>query len=860
VGDSHTALVRSDRESGRGRRGRRTALGSFFGSRRGRWLRPLGAVGLVVLGINVTAAAPASAAIVTTQASLVDGNLTIVGSGAQPNSTVTVDNGLPTGQVDGNGDFSISASGFSEPSCVATLFDGSVSVEVTFSGCTPTISRPFVVPPSPSPVAPPSGAQVEEPVSLSWQPPATPRGVSFRWQLSMRRDFAAVVLTATVGPKSTSTLLSGLGPGTYYWRVQSVRFPPEPYFPLFGRWTRWQSLTITGEAAGTPGRPKLKAPAAGSEYHPEESYPIQWTSVTGATSYQLQLAPDATFAPGTLLVDVPESGTEAHAPLMKFQTPLYIRVFGVSASGVRGLPSPTVAVRLTYHAPVPEPPRLLAPATGARVQLPVILKWTADPNPQIEGYQLEINSTPNFSGGCGGIEECVTGLSQPRDTLPSLPAGVQYWRVRSFHGLAKPNAAAVTGWSLARSFTVSNASPKVESLTIDVYTEGGVVLRSHTRVFSGTNEDNEAFGIVQLSTPAPTGGATIALASSNPKDAVVEPSISIAAGQAQGTFTIEPMQVARPVPLTLSATLGGDAVTAPLTVEPARLNQEFIESNQQLHHTYVPNFFSGGTDLVGTLLFNGNAPNGSVVALASSSPAASVPSRVIAAGQLMSFAITTRQVVISTPVVLTASWRSRTVSVKMTLQPPPTLQTPEPGVSFATGHVVVFRWHTPAGLSSQLQVADNAAFANPITDFDTDISQAWAISSLPSETLYWRVLGVDVYGNEGPAPAARTFTVRPPKGPLPAPTLEFPANGATVTAGQEVSFFWQPVNGAASYKLEVGTSATFERPFVVHKTARDNQVNTRNLPVGTLYWRVRAADSKGSGMWSNTFQLTVASN
>ena len=45
-------------------------------------------------------------------------------------------------------------------------------------------------------------------------------------------------------------------------------------------------------------------------------------------------------------------------------------------------------------------------------------------------------------------------------------------------------------------------------------------------------------------------------------------------------------------------------------------------------------------------------------------------------------------------------------------------------------------------------------FTNPVADFDTDISQAWALSSLPSGTLYWRVLGIDIYGNDGPPPPA----------------------------------------------------------------------------------------------------------
>jgi hypothetical protein len=195
----------------------------------------------------------------------------------------------------------------------------------------------------------------------------------------------------------------------------------------------------------------------------------------------------------------------------------------------------------------------------------------------------------------------------------------------------------------------------------------------------------------------------------------------------------------------------------------------------------------------------------------------------------------------------------------MTLQPPPSLRAPATGASFPTGQVVIFRWHTPHGLSSQLQVAGNPSFSNPAVDLNTGIAQAWAVMSLPSGKLYWRVLGVDAYGVDGPQPVVRTLTVKPPGGPLPAPVLEFPANGATVTAGQQVSFFWQPVNGAASYELQVANSAAFTPPLVLDKKVTGNQVNTSTLPVGSLFWRVRAMDSAGPGAWSATFQLTVTS-
>jgi len=236
-----------------------------------------------------------------------------------------------------------------------------------------------------------------------------------------------------------------------------------------------------------------------------------------------------------------------------------------------------------------------------------------------------------------------------------------------------------------------------------------------------------------------------------------------------------------------------------------------------------------------------------------------VPASVTAAGQLVSFSITTQQVTTSTPVLITATWRGKTVSAKMILQPPPTLLSPASGASFATGHVVIFRWHTGRGLSSQLQVAENPAFTNPAVDINTNSGQTWAVTSpLPSGKLYWRVLGVDIYGADGPSPAVRTLTIRPPSGPLPAPVPEFPANGATVTQGQQVAFFWQPVTGAASYELQVANSSAFTAPLVLDRTSTGNQINTATLPAGTLFWRVRALDSQGPGDWSVTFQLTVS--
>jgi hypothetical protein len=121
------------------------------------------------------------------------------------------------------------------------------------------------------------------------------------------------------------------------------------------------------------------------------------------------------------------------------------------------------------------------------------------------------------------------------------------------------------------------------------------------------------------------------------------------------------------------------------------------------------------------------------------------------------------------------------------------------------------------------------------------------------------VLGVDAYGVSGPPSAVRSFTVRPPPGPLPAPRPETPANGGTANTGQQVAFFWQPVNGAASYQLQVANNSNFTQPLVIDQSVTGNELDTSTLPMGTLFWRVRALNSNNNpGLRTAVFMLNVA--
>lgn len=104
---------------------------------------------LVVAGILATPSV-AFAAVSVTKASLVSGSLSVEGRGARSNATITVSSteSTATGRARSDGRFKVSASNFRSTTCKATVSDGSTSVTVTLSGCTPASTPP---PPSSSP-------------------------------------------------------------------------------------------------------------------------------------------------------------------------------------------------------------------------------------------------------------------------------------------------------------------------------------------------------------------------------------------------------------------------------------------------------------------------------------------------------------------------------------------------------------------------------------------------------------------------------------------------------------------------------------------------------------------------------------
>ena len=205
----------------------------------------------------------------------------------------------------------------------------------------------------------------------------------------------------------------------------------------------------------------------------------------------------------------------------------------------------------------------------------------------------------------------------------------------------------------------------VPTIAVGAVTTNGVSAASltlnPTSVVGGPNSQ----GTVTLSWPAPSGGATVTLTSSNTAAAQVPASVVVPAAATSATFTITTSAVSSPTSSTISASFGGTTPTAPLTVAHATPTLLSVALN--------PTNVLGGGSSQGTVTLSGPAlGGGATVTLTSSNTAtAQVPASVIvpAAASSATFTITTSAVNSSTSAVISASYNSSSQTATLAVAP-----------------------------------------------------------------------------------------------------------------------------------------------------------------------------------------------
>ena len=176
-------------------------------------------------------------------------------------------------------------------------------------------------------------------------------------------------------------------------------------------------------------------------------------------------------------------------------------------------------------------------------------------------------------------------------------------------------------------------------------------------------------GTAGIFAPAPAGGATVKLKSSNPSVVQLPANVRIAEGNSANSFTITTGPVFIETSVRIDATLGGVTKSVFLNVSPNPEDPPLLESL-----TITPNSVPGGTNATGTVTLSGPAQaSGIFITLSSSnnSVAQAPPIVAVAGGQTSAnFLVTTFPVSNTTVVTITAFYGSGVESANLTVTKP----------------------------------------------------------------------------------------------------------------------------------------------------------------------------------------------
>jgi len=221
-----------------------------------------------------------------------------------------------------------------------------------------------------------------------------------------------------------------------------------------------------------------------------------------------------------------------------------------------------------------------------------------------------------------------------------------------------------------------------------------------------------ATGTVTIPSPAPSGGLTVTLSSSD-GSATVPSAVVVAAGSTYATFpitTTNPAATKQPV---ISAAFGSLVQSSLLTVTPSAFSMV----------TSYPSIVSGSTlPLTLTVTLTHPAPaGGAVVSLASSDSSVTVPmSLTVSAGQqTKQITLTHSRVHVATPVTITASYSGTTQTSVVTTMPfavKAFSMTPATIVSQGTSTALVYLNANPlTPVDITLTSSNNSVIPGPIT-------------------------------------------------------------------------------------------------------------------------------------------------
>lgn len=220
---------------------------------------------------------------------------------------------------------------------------------------------------------------------------------------------------------------------TYYWRVNTEGA---------GGTSNWGAVWSFTTQAAVTGPPTLVYPKNGAQ-GVHTTVGLEFSSVAGATRYNVQVSSNAAFTAIVFAVNDPKSPVTFTAPA---PGTYYWRVQAVGPYSTSAFSAPWSFSNLTTGTVKPVAPVLLAPSNGSSGQ-PVTVNLTFEPADGAVRYNVQAASDPGFT-------HILFALNVPKSpvNMVGLPGELCYWRVQAV-GVTESSA-----FSAPWSFTMASST------------------------------------------------------------------------------------------------------------------------------------------------------------------------------------------------------------------------------------------------------------------------------------------------------------------------------------------------------------------------------------------------------------------
>ena len=688
-----------------------------------------------------------------------------------------------------------------------------------------TTVEPPPPPPTPLLAIPGNGATgVATNLTLKWN--ASTGATSYHVQLSADSAFITIAVDRT-NIAADSLAVDGLTMSTtYYWHVSATGSGGTSDYS-----EAWHFTTVTPPPP--PLAPMLTTPANGAT-EVATNPTLKWNTSSGATSYHVQLSTDSAFV--TTAVDRTNIAADSLAVGgLTMNTTYY---WHVSATGSGGTSTYSEVWHFTTVTPPPPPlaPLLMTPANGAsEVPTSLTLKWNASSG--ATKYRVQVSSDSAF--------EAIT-VEQTDIAADSLAVGglmmstTYYWRVSA------TGNGGTSAYSAAWHFsTVMPPPPPLAPLLVTPRNGASEVPTSPTLKWNASSGATKYR--VQVSGDSAFGTITV------DQTDIAADSLSVGGLTMSTTYYWHVSATGSGGTSAYSEVWHFTTVTppppplAPMLTTPANGASE-VATNPTLKW----NASSGATNY--RVQVSGDSAFGTTT----------VDQTDIAADSLAVGGLT-----MSTTyywrVSATGSGGTSTYSAPWhftTVAPPPPplaplLMTPTNGATEVVTSPTL-KWNASSGATSyHVQLSTDSAFMTVALDRTNIAADSLAVGGLTmSTTYYWRVSATGSGGTSTYSGVWHFTIVTPPPPPV-APVLATPANGATGVATNP-TLTWNAPTGAASYRVQVSTSASFATMVVDQSGVTTTSLAISGLAANTEYfWHVNATNGEGTGAFSTTSSFTT---